>query len=272
MEKNKKDRIIGILEQTKLFPFFKNRVCQHLKVFWLPWFFLAILAVACAFGYETRIIIMSISMGLFVIALVFRPLNIIHGLIGARGDVKMFFLMFCLINFLFSGIYYYGFFQFAGITFDVSQPHVEFFSFEEQDRSVKAMVIEEENPTVVKNNRMEQLDFHGVRIKDSGDNEKKVATKKTKYEYLPRPQSESAHFYHRIDYIWVLQNTFLTSLMQEPTEFYSFTCTYNGNHDYNDRNAVMARGFHWFLVFHILVSWIFLGVFISLIYQKFRNM
>lgn len=272
MEKNKKDRIIGILEQTKLFPFFKNRVSQHVKAFWLPWFFLAILAIACAFGYETRLIIMYISMGLFVFALVFRPLNIIHGLIGARGDVKMFFLMFCLINILFSGIYYSGFFRFAGITFDVSQPHVEFFFFEEQDKSVKAIIIEEENPIVVRNGEMEQLDSRRVRIKEFWKSKMEVTAKQTKYEYLLRHDPEKAHFYHKVDYIWVLQNTILTSLMQEPTEFYSFTCTYNGNHEFNDRNAVMARGFHWFLVFHILVSWIFLGVFISLIYQKFRNM
>ena len=275
MKKGKRDKILKVLRQTKVYSFFRDRIEPHLRSFWIPWALLcAMLLVSWCFDNEIRMSSLYVLMGLFVIALILRPMNVIHGLIGTRGDIKMFFFMFLLINLLFSGIYYQGFFRYAGITFDVSQPHVEFNIFENQGRDVEALMIEKEEPVVwFKKGKARLVDMVGEHIKGIRGSEKGRQLKKTRiYEHLPQAQTDLAHYYHRIGRIWVVQNTFLTSLMQEPTEFYSFTCTYTGNHDINDKNAQIATGFQWFLVFHILVSWVFLGVFISLIYQKFRNM
>ena len=144
--------------------------------------------------------------------------------------------MFFLINVLFAGIYYYGFFCNAGITYDCNQPHIEFELF-----------------------------------KTTNDKGKLVISSRDE-ESLPSTCSNQDHYYYRTTCQWVLQNTILTSLMQEPTDFFSASGTYTGSFQNNvDRNLITASIFHVFLIFHILVSWILLGVFISLIYQKFRN-
>ena len=174
-------------------------------------------------------------------------------------------------------IYYYSFFKNAGITYDVSQPHVEFNIFEDCYKGASFVLVEQNGKEIMaieQGMRKHIYDKNGWALIAPVHKEKEdVKTQIIKKEHVPTNDTELFHYYHRIDYIWVLQNTLLTSLMQEPTEFYSFTCTYNGDHDeVEDRNVIMSSSFHWFLVFHILVSWIFLGVFISLIYQKFRNM
>lgn len=276
MKKEKRDKTKRVLEQTKVYSFFRDRLGLHLKSFWIPWVLIgAMLIVSLCFDYETRMSSLYVLMGLFVIVLILCPMNIIHGLIGTRGDIKMFFFMFLLINLLFSGIYYLVFFRYAGITFDVSQPHVEFNIFEKCDKNVDYLIVEQgaEETIIFEQGKRKHVNRNGWSIITPFYNEKEMSkSQNIKMEYVPSNDMELSHYYHRIGPIWVLQNTLLTSLMQEPTEFYSFACTYNGNHEMADRNIRMSRSFHWFLVFHILISWIFLGVFISLIYQKFRNM
>ena len=73
----------------------------------------------------------------------------------------------------------------------------------------------------------------------------------------------------------------MTALMQEPTDFFAAASTYNESIVDSslskkeqvaeitlDKQKTMM--FHWILIFQILISWIFFGVFISLLYNKFR--
>lgn len=254
--KIRSNRLVSVIMETKPFLIFRYRLLPHFYLFLIPWILLTSIFIVALLDFPWNLKGLSWLMLLFVLALLAKPMNVIHGLIGTRGNIQLFFLMFLFINFMISGVYYFGFFKNAGITYDVSQPHVEFGLFEKFDKDVEAIVVEEGHPVKIV-----------YRVRGSQTN----ANLKKKSERIPLIDCDTAHFYHRINYKWVLQNTLTTSLMQEPTEFYAFACTYSGDHEEGDRNIEMANGFHWFLVFHILISWIFLGVFISLIYQKFRN-
>lgn len=210
-------------------------VINHLQSFWLPWLLLLSMLGAAFFVHDSHILLMVI-VGLFFVVLCVRPMNIIYGLIGTRGDINCFFILFTFINLLFAFIYFFAFFDDAGITYDTNQPHVEFKLFESDERA-ECMA----------------LCSDGL-------------------ESLPETCADSVHHYYHVSFSWVMRNTLLTSLMQEPTDFYSVSSTYTGVRQFNnDPNYDMAKFFHWFLIFHILVSWILLGVFISLVYQRFRK-
>ena len=267
-------RLMKIVTKTKLYLFFRYRFFPHLYSFWIPWTLLVLMLLVAITNVPWKLGLLSLLMLLFVVTLVFASMNVIHGLIGTRGDIRMFFFMFLVINLLFATIYYCAFFKNAGITYDVSQPHVEFNIFEKCGKDADFVIVEQgKNETVILAQGMrKQLTNNGwIIITPVQEDMARVESQDFKMEHVPTNHAESSHYYHRINRVWVLQNTLLTSFMQEPTEFYSFTCTYNGSHEAADRNVEVSRSFHWFLVFHILISWIFLGVFISLIYQKFRN-
>lgn len=234
--------------------FVEHRVIPHLASFWIPWLFIVCMVVVSWLCFPWDLIGLSILMFGFVLFMIFKPMNVIHGLIGTRGDIRLFLGMFLFINLCFSCIYYFGFFKDSGITYDLNQPHVEFNIFMGEDRDGFFPEVNKEN---VPDNSVMSHDRSQCRI---------IA------KPLPASPVHSIHYYHRISYKWVLQNTFLTSLMQEPTDLYTFSCTYTGNHNKADNNKRVANCFNWFLVFHIMISWVLLGVFISLIYQKFRNM
>ena len=171
--------------QTK-FEDFVHRLCLHLQSFWAPWLIIGCMLFAVlVLGSPLKLYVLLGLIALFVIMVLIKPMNIIHGLIGTRGDIRLFFLMFFLINVLFAGIYYYGFFCNAGITYDCNQPHIEFELF-----------------------------------KTTNDKGKLVISSRDE-ESLPSTCSNQDHYYYRTTCQWVLQNTILTSLMQEPTDFFS---------------------------------------------------
>ena len=214
-----------------------NRIIAHAKSFWLPWvLLLGILLTACSnCPHKTTILI--VLMLAFVFFLIFKPMNIIYGLLGTHGYIGLFFFLFIVINVLFSGTYYYAFFRDAGITYGPNQPRVEFDLF-----------------------------------RDKVETEMWVYSDQTDAPVLDSVTPVEAHYYYEVRFPWVLRNTFLTSLMQEPTDFFSASSTFTGkNQERSNNNFDKAELFQWVLIFHILVSWILLGVFISLIYQKFRN-
>ncbi len=97
--------------------------------------------------------------------------------------------------------------------------------------------------------------------------------------YHTRPFAESrvseievAPKYQSISFGFVFRNTIITSLIQEPTDFFAAASTYNEAQarDGLETDKEKARLFHWILIFQILISWIFFGVFISILYNKFR--
>lgn len=222
---------------------FYSRILKHLGTFWLPWLLLVAMLVVAILQIQWYICIMLGLAAIFILILCIKPMNIIYGLIGTRGNVRYFFILFLLINFLFAAIYYEAFFKKAGITYNLNQPHVEFGMFDSFSFS---------------DGRFWVPDTRIVQLGDSTEN-------------LPVNNHDSAHYYYRVTPLWVLKNTLLTSLMQGPTDFFSIANTYTGDNPYSDHNYNISNGLHWFLIFHVLVSWILLGVFISLIYQRFRR-
>ena len=89
--------------------------------------------------------------------------------------------------------------------------------------------------------------------------------------------NEEIHEYQKITFGDVLWNMVLTSLIQEPTDLFAATATFNQGMYHSDNgviNEAIDRGrahlFHWILILQILISWILLGVFISILYNKFR--
>lgn len=224
------------------------RFWPHLMSFGIPLVILIAILIVAANDVPWKLSCLSVLMVVFVVLLLLFPMNVIYSLIGTRGNPRVFFFMFLIINSLFSCVYYWGYFKNAGITYDLNQPHVEFNIFENHRGQVDLAVTSDSL----------LLDSNTVYYACVG-------------EYLPKNCDTDIRYYHKISYKWVLQNTLLTSFMQEPSGFFSIASVYSGNHDRRDKNIEMAKSFHWFLVFHILISWIFLGVFISLIYQKVRN-
>lgn len=212
----------------------KKDLPSHAMSFWLPWVLLTLMLVISCINLPSKPYLLLGLVVVFVIVLILKPMNIIYGLIGTHGYIGLFFLLFFVINFGFSGIYYYAFFHDAGITYETNQPHVEFAL------------------------------FHNIK-------EAEMIPEKSE-ENLPQTSKDSPHTYYKTTYNWVLRNTFLTSLMQEPTDFFSATNTFTGvTQSSKDPNYTISKTFHWYLIFHIMISWILLGVFISLVYQKFRN-
>lgn len=210
---------------------------HHVCSFWFPWLILGAMLVVSIMSIPNKTFILTVLALVFLVVLIFKPMNIIYGLIGTHGYIGLFFFLFLLINFIFAKIYYHTCFEKAGITYDINQPHVEFNMF------------------------------------DSYDGLERVVLCSDSIERLPETCKDSVHYYYRVDFSWVMRNTLLTSLMQEPTDFFSVSSTYTGERQSkaNDPNNDMAIFFQWFSTFHILISWILLGVFISLVYQKFRN-
>ena len=213
---------------------FNREFPVHLESFGIPWLLIGLMLLVSFINIPFKTFSLLGLVVAFVLMLVFKPMNIIYGLIGTHGYIGLFFFLFIIINFSFSGIYFKVFFKDAGITYETNQPHVEFAMF--QDTTGKVMPLQ---PCK---------------------------------EYLPPTSKDTIHTYYKTTYGWVLRNTFLTSLMQEPTDFFSAANTFTGvTQSKEDPNFAMANSFHWFLIFHIMISWILLGVFISLIYQRFRN-
>lgn len=213
-----------------------KNIGRNLRYFWLPRVIFVLMLIVAFFGGDTKSNWLYLLMVIFVAGLVFKPMNIIHGMIGTRGDIRWFFFTFIFINFVFAGIYFFAFFKEAGITYETNQPHIEFYAF-------KGVTPEE-----------------------------KIIQCDNEAELLFPTCTDSAHYYYKTEFWWVFRNTLLTSLMQEPTDFLSAVGTFTGQRQNpTDRNYSMSEAFHWFLIFHIMISWILLGVFISLIYQKFRN-
>ena len=237
------------------------KIWEHIKSFFPIWVCFLLLVVAAGFAWSGNWhlakIIGGVSLIVVIGLLVLKPMNAVFGLMGTTGDIRLFFVNFIFISGLFAAIYYYGFFQNAGISYDVNQPHIEYDLF----KTAKGDML-----TVVTNKR--------IPIYKEGSS-------------MPVShivETEEIH-YQKIKAISVISNTVMTSLMQEPSELFSAAATGNQSQDSVNRspdtqtspkiglsgsNVEKSQAFHIILIFQILISWIFFGVFISLLYSKFR--
>ena len=240
---------------------FCARVSRHMQNFGFVWVLLLALLIDSLFGFD-HFIVRLIAYAIMVVIVIFlcwKPMNVIYGLIGTRGKTEHFILLLILSVALFSFTYYFGFFKNAGITYDVNQPHVEFSMFKGEPRSVidrKVVNIRHRQRPQRSNNGNTPItsrDSIGIPLVDSIPNVQLFTDNLERY-----------HYYQRIDFSTVLRNTFLTTLMQEPSDFCVNVGTYVRfgerysiyKEDTNRfvTNIAQARLFHWILILQIFLS------------------
>lgn len=223
------------------------------RKFVLIWIFFVLCLLFSLFGLPTKHwgwgicrIGLIILVGGFITLLFHKPLNVVYGLIGTKGNIRTYLSLLVVINIIFSFIYQFGFFKNAGITYDINQPYISYGIFSDIKQDTKTIPIPDEMVKV--------FNTDGVQLSyfiQSGD---------------------SLHF-QIINYMDVFKNTLMTSLMQEPSDLFAIASTYNeGADDFikgpDDRQK--SELFHTLLLLQVFISWIFFGVFISILYNKFR--
>ena len=210
----------------------------------------------------------------FLVFVTIKPMNAVYGLNGTSGNISKFICLVIVFNVIFSSIYYLGFLMNAGISYDINQPYVSYGMFYNApcDSTTKAVVLQHE----VKSKTTEAKSYY--------ISKKELSSGKVQYDTLifvspATPTShyyDEEHLYNRIRWVKVLQNTLMTSLMQEPTDLFSCCSVYNNINNPQEQNLngyideESCRFFTWILLVQVFISWIFFGVFISILYNKFR--
>lgn len=240
-----------------------HSIGQHIKSFAPVWIIVILLLLSTALAaygcWHLAKCITIITLIVFLAALWVKPLNIIYGVIGTHGKITTCVAVLVLINVLFSLIYFYGFFQNAYITYDINQPYI---SYNMKNSPAKKHVFGGDVDTTIIFGKT-YIDSLGVSKIDT------VGFYTTEKEAVR---------YQEIDGMMVFRNTLMTSLMQEPTDFFAIACTYNDINDSEQQDIEQVDGydmdksslFHWLLILQVFFSWIFFGVFISILYSKFR--
>lgn len=232
-----------------------RRSFEHIIDFWYIWGLLVLLAMGLFFlllsdvDWQYSRWLCRILLITMIMLLLLRPMNAVYGLMGTGGSIRIFFLNFIMISFVFSTIYYFGFFKDAGISYDINQPHVAYDMYRTGSRTPKPI--------------------KSIEVLISYKSLEKDAPRDTTYQ-------ENTINYQPIYFHQILQNTIMTSLMQEPTELFSVASTCNEGME--NSNCIIEKSlnkektdlFYWVLISQVLISWIFFGVFISLLYNKFR--
>lgn len=236
----------------------RKGIFHHLSEFLYIWLFLFLLFVAACLAscyWDVSTTLIGILLALTTLLVLIQPMNAVYGLMGTSGSIRLFFLNFIVITLLFAGIYQRGFFKDAGISYDVNQPHIDYNLYAD-GCPMEAREVGQSDTICYK----KMVDSMWV---------EEVVVQETKRSYQP------------IGFWFTWKNTILTTLMQEPTDFFQVASTYNESMvDASlcpcqqaaeislDRQK--AKFFQWILIFQVLISWIFFGVFISLLYNKFR--
>ena len=229
-------------------------ILSHLRNFypiWLILFALLITAVLSSrYDWTTIKHIAWVILIVFCVLITLHPLNAVYGLIGTKGHVSTYIILLIIINVIFSGVYFHMIFQNAGITYDINQPHISYCLFADKPDTTTTWTF-------------------------TGDAERieVYSQKDSLVSYWTQPGEK--HHYQKIDKWFVIKNTFMTSLMQEPSDFFAIASTYNRGvddfpEDVNRLDQQKSELFHWLLLLQVFISWIFFGVFISILYNKFR--
>lgn len=227
-----------------------KRVRSHISDFWVIWTLLiAIFTIALLSHNESWVKwAIYILFSLFVLYLIKKPMATVYCLVGSSASIRTFLINFIIITSLFSGIYYTLFFKNAGICYDGDNPVLDYQIFEK-----KSGVDNIAEKNIVKEVIQEKY--------------KKDSTTIVKEILQTRIEENN---YHRITYWVVLKNSFLTSLTQGPSDFFFIISDYGEGMNTCSNNRETTSLFSIILMFHVLISWLFLGVFISLLYSKFR--
>ena len=249
---------------------FLTGIKTHILDFWPVWvvlvlfFGVAVIFAATEHWTIARIIADS-GLLILLLLLLIRPMNVVYGLIGTSGSVGYFFASVIIISLIFTCIYYWGFYHKSAVCYDVNQPHIRFEMFRDSAYTEQSV----QKNAFVRDTMRDTVFLHGLALEQG----------------MPYFINEEIHVYQKITFGDVLRNTVLTSLIQEPTDLFAATATFNIGmyhthaNSLNDQNnqarneqvdRARAHLFHWILILQILISWILLGVFISILYNKFR--
>lgn len=211
-------------------------------------FHISILALILVFGFSVSYnctqhpffkIGVYISLLGALIAFIRIPMQIVYGLVGTKGELRKLISMLVVVILIFSCTYWFGFFKNAGITYDINSPQVVYHMFDGEPQKEDIAISPEDDAAY--RIKIEKFD-HGV-------------------------PDDNGRYYKRISYGYILKNTIQTTLVQEPAAFFDIVTSEFKPCENEDKASL----FYYILLFQILISWIFLGVFISLLYQKFRN-
>lgn len=238
---------------------FVCNLCKYLadRKFIVVWIFFVLCALLSLFGLSCHRYGWGICrVGLFIALICFfiflfhKPLNVVYGLIGKKGHIRTYLILLIVINVFFSLIYQWGIFNNAGITYDINQPHISYGLFADKPNAIKKWTVPGKIERVEIYNQTDSIVSYWNKAGDD-------------------------HHYQKIEFPYVLKNTFMTSLMQEPSDFFAIASTYNRgvddfSEDVNRLDQQKSELFHWLLLLQVFISWIFFGVFISILYNKFR--
>jgi len=256
--------------------YFIRRIMYFIREFHTVWLVFAILLIAGLFAalgcWSIAKRIFIFALGGFLLFILLKPMNIVYGLNGTSGNIRNFIVSVIVFNIIFSLIHFLGFFKNAGICYDINQPYVSFGMFYNTSDTTRSITLQD----TIQVATTESISYH--------ISPKKSDTGEVQYDTLifVSPATTSNHYYkeehlyNRMKWFKVLQNTLLTSLMQEPTDLFSCCSVYNDIHSPQEQNL---NGFNdeesccfftWILLVQVFISWIFFGVFISILYNKFR--
>lgn len=228
-----------------------KRLHNHIKEFSYIWilliFLLLIAGIVVPYNWLCANKLFGITLVLLTALILIRPMNAVYGLMGTSGSIRLFFFNFLFITVLFACIYHWAFFKDAGISYGVNQPHINYQFYAHNS---PCDPVREKRDTVLLEHQSNKLSF----------NETIVYVKKDTLQY------------QRIEFMRVWRSTIMTTLTQEPTDLFSIASVHNVSMKSENIGLDKEKSdlFEWILIFHIIISWIFFGVFISLLYNKFR--
>lgn len=206
-------------------------------------------------------IIIKILLCLIAVQFFIRPMNAVYGLMGTSGSIPRFFLNFFLITLIFAKIYFWAFFYNAGISYDVNQPHIDFQKFAV---TTEADSTKTDSPIIIVATKRDTV-YVEHKLDTTSYTETIIQTHVTRDTIIPP-------HYQPIDFWQVWRSTILTTLIQESADLLAIATVHNDAMESTNVGLDKEKSslFEWILIFHIIISWIFFGVFISLLYNKFR--
>ena len=242
-------RLLDWLKNRQIF----KRVFNHFGDYPYVWLVFVVLLLGAWIFVSAKWTIAKLAIRLSLIILLalflIRPMNAVYGLIGTSGSISLLFINFLAISLIFAIVYQCFFFSNAGISYDTNQPHIDYQLFQDTDKEDSTKVSFKRDTLYFEH----QLDT--ILFKESVVNVRKDSL-----------------YYHRINFGQVWRSSIITTLTQGPTDLLSAATVHNSG--INSSNVALDKEkstyLEWILIFHILISWIFFGVFISLLYNKFR--
>lgn len=254
-----------------------SKLGNYISDFRTVWIIFAILIVAASLAtlghWDAAKYVFIFALFFFLGFIALKPMNAVYGLNGTSGNIRKFICLVIFFNLIFSCIYYLGFFKNAGISYDINQPYVSYGMFYNiPDSTTKSVVLQHE--VKIETTESESYYISQKRLKSG-----KIQPDTLIFVSPARPTShyyEEEHLYNRIQWPTVFQNTLMTSLMQEPADLFSCCSVYNNINNPQEQNLngyideESCRFFTWILLVQVFISWIFFGVFISILYNKFR--